>query len=79
MDSIKKPSFFDLVKSEIQDLDESLSSIPNLWGEDPVPLTDVLFITGEPERKTLTFSKRYLLSASVRQKVQDVFSSDRWS
>lgn len=79
MDNIKKPSFLNLVKSEIQDLDESLSSIPNLWGEEPTPLTETLRIRTESERVSLTFNPKYELSPSVRQKVQEIFSSDRWA
>lgn len=41
MEQNTKPSFIDLVKLEIQDLDESLLSIPNFRGEYPRPLTHI--------------------------------------
>ena len=78
MELNKKPSFTDLVKSEIQDLDVSLLNIPNLWGEDPRPLTDILVIYISDGKVSYGFDDKYTLPPVVKQKVQDIFLSGQW-
>lgn len=78
MEQNQKPSFADLVKSEVQDLDESLSSIPNLWGENPRQLIDVLITSIADGKMLFDFNESYTVSPSIKQKVQDIFFSDRW-
>lgn len=80
MEKNKKPSFNDLVKSEIQDLDETLSNILNAWGENPVPLTDTYSTIIKSSDNTIgvIFDDKYDLPQSVKQKIEEIFYSDSW-
>lgn len=80
MQSKTKPSFDELVKSEIQDLDESLSNILDIYGEYPLPLIRTYsMITKENGKKVgLKFDEHYKLSQDVVRKIKVIFDSDRW-
>jgi hypothetical protein len=79
MEKFQKPSFIDLVKTEIQDLDESLSSIPNLWGEDPRPLTQICILMVSDGHVSFTLDEKYKIPPLIKQKVEELFFSDRWA
>ena len=74
-------SFDDLVKSEIQDLDETLLRIRNAWGENPVPLTGTYYTIIKRSVKTIgiKFDERYHLSPRIKKKIEKIFYSDRWA
>lgn len=79
MEKNQKPSFIDLVKTEIQDLDESLLSIPNLWGEDPRPLTGICYLIVSDGHVSFSLDEKYEIPPLIEQKVEELFLSDRWT
>ena len=80
MEQNKKSSFDDLVKSEIQDLEETLLRIRNAWGENPVPLTWTYYTIIKSSDNTIgiEFDGRYHLSPMIEAKIRKIFHSDRW-
>lgn len=80
MEQKHKRNFNDIVKSEIQDKDESLSKIPDLWGENHLPLIETYSITTlENNTKVgLKFNEHYSISDSVKARIKQIFDSDSW-
>lgn len=81
MEQIKKPTFDELVKSEIQDKDESLSNILDIWGKDPVPLTHTYTLITKDQNTNigLKYDPHYELSDDIKTKIKHLFDSDKWA
>ena len=65
--------FINLVKKEIVEKDKKLEQIPNLWGNEPLPLYDIIWKIPRTEDFTWTIDSKYKILKNVEIKINKLF------
>jgi hypothetical protein len=67
-------NFIESIKTRVIDKDESLKSIPNNWGENPMSLIDIINKSDFNNIIKYTIDSRYTIKESIKDDILKIFN-----